>query len=301
MAKKCYKSECDNIAKKEVGYLEKKTPEYLDSKTKNAGNNNYTKYARDLNEKGKGRGLLNGNKQGQDWCAVFQIWIICEACDWDLDKVRKVLCLDGSADEGASAASVTYMKRYFKAKGRYDKNPKEGDLICFNTDKDSGLEHIGRVRKVTATMIYTTEGNTKKDGKGGVWEKSYKRNDPKIDGYCHPKYDKEDEPEPTPEPTPTPTPEPTPTPKPDKKVVKASHPAEKFNENLKGEYKATTGLNMRDGAGTKYKILTTLSKGDKVKCYGYYSIDNGVKWLYVTITKGNTIYEGFCKGTFLIK
>ena len=35
-------------AKQEVGYLEKKSNKELDSKTANAGSNNYTKYARDL-------------------------------------------------------------------------------------------------------------------------------------------------------------------------------------------------------------------------------------------------------------
>ena len=38
------------IAEAEVGYLEKKTNADLDSKTKNAGYNNYTKYGRDMHE-----------------------------------------------------------------------------------------------------------------------------------------------------------------------------------------------------------------------------------------------------------
>ena len=36
------------IALAEVGYLEKKSNNQLDNKTANAGYNNYTKYARDL-------------------------------------------------------------------------------------------------------------------------------------------------------------------------------------------------------------------------------------------------------------
>ena len=39
-----------NIAEAEVGYLEKKTNADLDSKTKNAGYNNYTKYGRDMHK-----------------------------------------------------------------------------------------------------------------------------------------------------------------------------------------------------------------------------------------------------------
>lgn len=36
------------IARTEIGYLEKQSNKDLDSKTSNAGSNNYTKYARDL-------------------------------------------------------------------------------------------------------------------------------------------------------------------------------------------------------------------------------------------------------------
>ena len=39
-----------NIAKAEVGYLEKKSNAYVDDKTANAGNKNYTKYGRDMHE-----------------------------------------------------------------------------------------------------------------------------------------------------------------------------------------------------------------------------------------------------------
>ena len=48
---KCYANKVIEIALAEVGYLEKKTNSNLDSKTANAGYNNYTKYARDFDEK----------------------------------------------------------------------------------------------------------------------------------------------------------------------------------------------------------------------------------------------------------
>ena len=38
------------IAENEVGYLEKRTNAQLDSKTANAGYNNYTKYGRDMHK-----------------------------------------------------------------------------------------------------------------------------------------------------------------------------------------------------------------------------------------------------------
>ena len=298
----CTVSEVLKISEDEVGYLEKKTAEYLYDKKKNAGNKNCTKYAKDVYEKAKG--FLNGNKQAKPYCAVGIIWTILVACDWDMNKARKVLCFDGSVDDGKAAAGVQSFKNYFKAKKRFDKNPKVGDAIFFNYDGGND-DHVGLVRKVTSTMVYTREWNTKKDGKGGVWDKSYKRNDSSIDGYGHPKYDSEPEPTPPtpepPEPTP-PAPEPTPTPdpKPKEKVVKASQPAEQFNSKFKGSYKVTaSALNMRDGAGKKYRVLTVLDRNEVVRCYGYYSIENGIKWLFVSIKKDNIIYEGYCSSAYL--
>jgi hypothetical protein len=295
MSKKCYKSECDKIIEKEIGYLEKKSNKDLDSKTKNAGNKNYTKYSRDIYEKAKN--LLNGNKQAKPYCAVGEIWVICEACDWDIDKVRKVLCLDGSVDDGKAAAGVNSLKAYFKAKKRYDKKAEAGALIFFNYGGDKDVDHVGRVKKVTSTKVDTIEFNTTKDGKGGVWEKSYNINDKKIDGYGHPKYDKEPEPEPTPTPEP-PKPTPTPTPEPTKKTVKATESAKSFDKYYAKSYKVNTSadtLNMRNGAGLNYSIMTKLPKGASVRCYGYYTDD----WLYVRYETKTTIYEGFCNKKYL--
>lgn len=48
-------------AEEEIRYLEKKSNSQLDSKTANAGSNNYTKYWRDIKP----------DYQGQPWCAAF--------------------------------------------------------------------------------------------------------------------------------------------------------------------------------------------------------------------------------------
>lgn len=50
------------------GYLEKKSNSYLDDFKKNAGYNNYTKFARDVNSWGQ------PGCQGQLWCAEYQFW-----------------------------------------------------------------------------------------------------------------------------------------------------------------------------------------------------------------------------------
>lgn len=57
------------IAKAEIGYLEKASNSQLDSKTANAGRNNYTKYARDIWP----------SLQAQPWCDIFVSWCAIEA------------------------------------------------------------------------------------------------------------------------------------------------------------------------------------------------------------------------------
>ena len=58
-----------NIAKAEIGYLEKKSNSKLDDKTANAGTANYTKYWRDL----------ASGMQGQPWCNCFVNWCFLKA------------------------------------------------------------------------------------------------------------------------------------------------------------------------------------------------------------------------------
>lgn len=84
------------------------------------------------------------------------------------------------------------------------------------------------------------------------------------------------------------------------KTIRNSYPARGYNPALKGVYKTTSDLNLRDGSGEKYKVLTVLPKGASVECYGYYT-DNDVRWLLVAYRKGDTVYEGFASQLFLRK
>lgn len=77
-------------------------------------------------------------------------------------------------------------------------------------------------------------------------------------------------------------------------VVKVD-PARSRDKSLAGTYKATVNLNMRAGAGTGKRILLTVPLGGKVKCYGYYTMHEGTKWLYV-VYEGMT---GFCSSEYL--
>lgn len=83
-----------------------------------------------------------------------------------------------------------------------------------------------------------------------------------------------------------------------KKVIAGAY-ADKFNKSLAGTYKTTANLYMRHGAGTNKKSMVVIPNGTKVKCYGYYSISNGVKWLYIQVTIDGVQYTGFSSSAYL--
>lgn len=85
------------------------------------------------------------------------------------------------------------------------------------------------------------------------------------------------------------------------KVVKANESARYFHKTLAGVYTATATLNIRNGAGTSKKVLTTIQKGTAVNCYGYYNVDKGSKWLYIQFKQGNTTYTAFASAAYLAK
>jgi hypothetical protein len=85
------------------------------------------------------------------------------------------------------------------------------------------------------------------------------------------------------------------------KEVTASEGADLKNAALTGTYVTTGNLNMRDDAGITKKVLCTIPKGTKVKCYGYYSRSLGVKWYYVQVTLKGVKYTGFCSSQYLKK
>lgn len=179
-------------AKNEVGYLEKKTNSQLDSKTANAGRNNYTKYARDLDK----LGVYNYRKNGYAWCDMFVDW--CFVTTFGVETAWK---MTGQKMKG-TGAGCTYSARYYKNIGRfYTKDPKPGDQIFFSDGNGSdGMSHTGIVTDVRNGRVYTIEGNTSSDpgvvpNGGSVNEKSYFLTYNKIGGYGRPDYSmvKEDE------------------------------------------------------------------------------------------------------------
>lgn len=85
------------------------------------------------------------------------------------------------------------------------------------------------------------------------------------------------------------------------KVNVATDYATHRDTSLTGAYKTTAALNLRSGAGTGKAVLVVLPKGHTVRNYGYYSVNAGVKWLYVQTTVNGKVYTGFCSSVFLTK
>lgn len=160
-----------SVAKQEEGYLEKRSNSQLDSKTANAGSNNYTKYARDLYP----------TLQAQPWCDMFVDWCFVQA--FGQISARQLL-------GGGFSAYTPTSAQYYKDRGQYHKDdPQPGDQVFFRNSQR--IYHTGIVIEVTLTKVRTVEGNTS-DGSaviangGAVCFKEYSLNNSAIDGYGRP-------------------------------------------------------------------------------------------------------------------
>lgn len=156
------------IAKNEVGYLEKASNSQLDSKTANAGENNYTKYWRDIKP----------SYQGQPWCAGFVSWCFMKA--FGQEKAKELL------KHWPYVYCPTLGNLFTK-----NANPKIGDIVIFY--RNGTFTHTGIVTAVIGDMFYTIEGNTSgasgiiANG-GGVCAKSYLNSQMPGTKFCTPNY-----------------------------------------------------------------------------------------------------------------
>ena len=148
-------------------YLEKRSNAYLDDFTRNAGSNNYTKFARDVNRWGQ------PGCQGQPWCAVYQFWKLVKI--FGLKKALQIM--------GGGFYNCRSVTRHAKNNGTWKKTPKKGALVVFRNGA-----HIGSIINYNGSYIYTNEGNTSSSAGvvangGSCRNKRYRRGDPAIDGY----------------------------------------------------------------------------------------------------------------------
>lgn len=155
------------VAKGEIGYLEKKSNSQLDSKTANAGYNNYVKYW-----------SVKPEWNGAYWCAAFVCWVFTEA----LGKER--------AKELLKHYPYVYCPTLAGLFTRYS-NPKVGDIVIFW--KNGEFAHTGIVIAVDGDKFTTIEGNTSGASSivangGGVCMKTYYNS--KLPGtkFCRPAY-----------------------------------------------------------------------------------------------------------------
>ena len=174
-----------DIALNEVGYLEKETYDQLDGKTANAGDENYTKYQRDLAK----LSYFNSSKKGVAWCAVFVCWCFVQA--FGKSAALKLLCQPSRDNCGAGCNSQ--MNYYKKKKQFYTSDPRPGDQIIFWSSSKKEASHTGLVYKVDNTYVYTVEGNTSSSSGvvangGAVAKKKYKLTYDRIAGYGRPDY-----------------------------------------------------------------------------------------------------------------
>ena len=167
------------LALAEVGYMEKASNSQLDSKTANAGHNNWTKYAAYIDNNCPD--FYNGKKNGFDWCDIFNDYIHVRAAG-DAEEARKGLY----QPKRSTGAGCPYSAQFYRDNNAFiDRGkgtPKPGDQIFFGPKGDE--YHTGIVVKVSGSTVYTVEGNSS----DMVAERSYALSDTKITGYGRPKY-----------------------------------------------------------------------------------------------------------------
>lgn len=167
-----------------VNYTEKKSSTAIKNATyenpgdfnANAGENNYTVFAKLYYEK---TGI---NVQGQPWCDTFIDTVFIHL--YGVDLANRLL-------NGFSAYTPT-SSNYFKKMNQWHTTPKAGDIIFFKNSVR--IYHTGYVYKVDNTYVYTVEGNTSSgdntvvENGGCVAKKKYLLTNPKIAGYGRPNY-----------------------------------------------------------------------------------------------------------------
>lgn len=178
-----------SVALGEVGYLEKETNDCLDDRTANAGDSNYTKYARDLDQ----LDFYNGDKNGCAWCDVFIDWCFFKAYG---KKAALAITFQPKWSVINRGAGCRYSRRYYQEKGRLFDFPQPGDQVFFYASDGQTVCHTGLVYAVDDRFVYTVEGNTSSEegvveNGGSVNRKQYLLTDQRLVGYGRPDYEAE--------------------------------------------------------------------------------------------------------------
>ena len=180
-----------NWAENERNYTEKDSLTDLDDKTKNAGDDNYTKYSQEVDA----LGVFSAQVQGQPWCAT---WVTDGFINtYGVDKGLDMLC---QPNKNSNAACCGDAAEYYQKAGRWYTSPQVGDQVFFKTTKYQ-YAHTGIVTEVTDTEVTTIEGNTSSEkgvvsNGGAVTKKHYPVGYSGFKGFGRPKYEaKQEEPD----------------------------------------------------------------------------------------------------------
>ena len=180
-----------NWAENERNYTEKDSLTDLDDKTKNAGDDNYTKYSQEVDA----LGVFSAQVQGQPWCAT---WVTDGFINtYGVDKGLDMLC---QPNKNSNAACCGDAAEYYQKADRWYTSPQVGDQVFFKTTKYQ-YAHTGIVTEVTDTEVTTIEGNTSSEkgvvsNGGAVTKKHYPVGYSGFKGFGRPKYEaKQEEPD----------------------------------------------------------------------------------------------------------
>lgn len=241
------------VAKAEVGYLEKKSNAYLDDKTANAGSNNYTKYWRDVYPA----------YQGQAWCACFVSWVLMKA--FGQSNAKKLL------KHWPYVYCPTLGSLFTK-----NANPKVGDIVIFY--RNGTFAHTGIVTKISGDKFWTIEGNASgasgiTPNGGGVVEKTYYNSQLPGTKFCTLDWSVISNSNAGSSSTPTSKPSNT-----------TSDSTSKLNgsEKWKGIVTAAT-LNVRTWVGTSYPTcsFSPIHKGAEISVCDVVQASDGANWYYI--------------------
>lgn len=165
-----------DLANAEVGYHEKASNASLDDPTANSGGNNWTKYARDLDNVAD---FYNGKKNGYAWCDIFVDWLFVQC--FGAEKGRQMLY----QPEQSCGAGCLYSAGYYKQNNAFHRtNPRIGDQIFFSYSAGE-YSHTGIVVDVNGNTITTVEGNTS----DSVGKRTYETSNYSIAGYGTPNWE----------------------------------------------------------------------------------------------------------------
>lgn len=180
-----------NWAENERNYTEKDSLTNLNDKTKNAGDDNYTKYSQEVDA----LGVFSAQVQGQPWCAT---WVTDGFINtYGVNKGLDMLC---QPNKNSNAACCGDAAEYYQKAGRWYNSPQVGDQVFFKTTKYQ-YAHTGIVTEITDTEVTTIEGNTSSEkgvisNGGAVTKKHYPVGYSGFKGFGRPKYEaKQEEPE----------------------------------------------------------------------------------------------------------